>query len=105
MDYKKCKEFRKRLKKIGKITAPDKRGESLLSLTKDMRQNGFEFPLLYRCNTTTIMQLVEEYMEKSKIGETRKCKNICSHIKTLGIFLGIVASIITILWFIINFFL
>jgi hypothetical protein len=48
------------------------------------------------------MQLVEEYMEKSKVGEMRKCKNI---IKTLGTVLGIVASIITILWFIIHFFL
>jgi len=105
MDYKKCKEFRKRLKKIGKITASDKRGEALSSLTKDMRQNGFEFPRLYRRSTTTIMQLIEEEIDKSKNRTDTKLKRIWSCIKFSIKVVGVIASIITIIWFIIHFFL
>jgi len=101
MDYKKCKEFIKKLKKIGKITDPVKRGGALSILTQDMRQNGFDFPLLYRRSTTKIMQLIKEEMEKSN---NRKLEYIRSFIKVSSIVLGVVASVITIIWFIIHFF-
>lgn len=105
MDYKKCKEFRKRLKKTGKITDPVKRGAALSSLTQDMRQDGFDFPRVYRCSATRVMQLIEEEIEKSKNRKDRKLKCIWSCIKVSGIVLGVVASIITIIWSIIHFFL
>lgn len=101
MDYKKCREFRKKLKKISKITDPDKRGQALSSLTQEMRQDDFKFPLLYRCSTTMVMQLIEEEIEKSS---NRKLEHIRSCIKTSAVVLGVVASVITIIWFIIHFF-
>lgn len=101
MDYKKLREFRKRLKKIEKITEPVKHGAALSSLTQDMKQDGFDFPLLYRRSTTTVMQLIKEEMEKSN---NRKLKHIRSCIKVSAIVLGVVASVITIIWFIIHFF-
>lgn len=101
MDYKKCKGFRKRLKRIGKITDPVKRGAALSNLTQDMRQDGFEFPRVYRRTTTELMQLLEEEMEKSS---NRKLEHIRSCIKTSVIVLGVIASVITIIWFIIHFF-
>ncbi len=61
MDHKKCKEFTKRLKKIEKIADPNKSAQALSNLTQDMRQNGFEFPRMYRHTITVVRQLIEEY--------------------------------------------
>ncbi len=97
MDYKKCKEFIKRLQKIEKITAPDKRGEALSSLTKDMRQNGFEFPVVYHKTTKNVLQLLNKQIHEVKI---KRRKRIWFLIKVLSIIIGIVAGTITIILFI-----
>lgn len=91
IDYKKCKNFRKRLKKIGKITASDKRGEALSSLTKDMRQNGFDFPIVYRKTTKNVLQLLNKQILEIKV---EKLKRIWSLIKVLSTIIGIVAGIV-----------
>ena len=97
IDYKKCKEFRKRLKKIEKIATPDKRGEALSSLTKDMRQNGFDFPIIYHCTTKNVLQLLNKQICEVKV---EKRKRIWFLIKVISTIIGIVAGIITIILFI-----
>ncbi len=99
-DYKKCKSFIKRLRKIEKITAPDKRGEALSNLTKDMRQNGFDFPIVYHQTTKNVLQLLNKQIREVKI---EKRKRLWFLIKTLSIIIGIVASVMTIILFVLHF--
>jgi len=99
-DYKKCKSFIKRVRKIEKITAPNKHGEALSNLTKDMRQNGFDFPIVYHVTTENVLQLLNKQIREVKI---EKRKRLWFLIKTLSIIIGIVASVMTIILFILYF--
>jgi hypothetical protein len=99
-DYKKCKSFIKRLRKIEKITAPDKRGEALSNLIKDMRQNGFDFPIIYHKTTKNVLQLLNKQIREVKI---EKRKRIWFFIKALSIIIGIVAGIMTIISIVLHF--
>lgn len=65
MDYKKCKKFIKRLKKIEKISDPDESAQALSELIQEMRHNGFEFPPVYRRRIAEIRQLIEGYATRT----------------------------------------
>jgi len=97
--YRKCKEFKRKLKKIGKFADPNKAAEALSNLTRDMREDGFEFPLVYRCNVRTVMHLLEEHMSSRKRTKLIKLKPLWFFIKGLAIVLGLIVSVIIIIRF------